>query len=137
MRYFLLFFLSLLSFNAFAETYTGEIVLAPGTFYDDKPATIKHEGDISYTVKLYVDDFVGNEAIFAHTEVENNSKETGIYVFYAAFLDSNGDLVAACRHRTTLRPGQHTQLGGMYAEVSPDEWKRVSVYKLKVTKLEQ
>ena len=123
------------SFLSFAETYSGSISLEKGSFFDDKPYTIKHGSEVDCTVKFFAGEFVGDEAIYAFTKVKNTTELKLKYAFHVAFFDASENLVATARHTTTLKPGEDTQLGGMYSEIQPEEWKNVTTYKYTITKL--
>ncbi|RLU01786.1 hypothetical protein [Ketobacter sp.] len=135
MRTLLLFSLLLLSFEVFSKTYEGKIELQEGKSYDNSLPVIVEEGEVAYSIRFYVDDFAGHEAIYAYTRVKNIAGYEQKYAFHASFYDAKGDLIAVCRHTTNLKPGVETQLGGMYSEVAPSEWKKVASFKVKVTKL--
>ena len=125
----------LLSFDVLSNTYEGKIELLEGKSYDRSAPVIVEEGKVAYSIRFYVDDFAGHNAIYAYTKVKNNSAADQKYAFHASFYDSKGDLIAVCRHTVNLKQGVETQLGGMYSEVAPLEWKKVASYKVKVTKL--
>ncbi len=110
--------------------------MAESNFFEDADPHIEHDGEIAYSVRFFVSDFVDSKAIFAYTEVSNDSDVELNYVFYAAFFGSDGKLVATSKHRTTLQPGVETQLGGMYSEIIEDGWKDVTSYKYTVLKLD-
>lgn len=135
MRYLTIGLLLTCCIGVSAETFNGPVSLATGNAHDDKEPVIEFAGDISFSVKLYVGDFAGDDAIFAYTRVRNASDTERRYAFYAAFLDADGNLIAASRHTTTLKPGVDTQLGGLYSEVSAGQWKSVASYKFTVTEL--
>ncbi|MCU7928466.1 MAG: hypothetical protein KZQ97_18780 [Candidatus Thiodiazotropha sp. (ex Dulcina madagascariensis)] len=135
MRYLILLIALFSNGLSFAETYTGNITLEKGDFFDKKPFTINHSSEVICSVKFFAGEFVGNEAIFAYTKVKNPTDSKLKYAFHVAFFDASENLIAVARHTTTLKPGVDTQLGGMYSEVKPEEWKNVTSYKFTVTKL--
>ncbi len=121
--------------SAAADTYQGALTLAEGSFFEDVDPDIVYAGEISYSVRFFVNEFVDSEAIYAYTQVTNNSDTELKYTFYAAFLDADENLVATSRHTTSLKPGVETQLGGMYSEIPDDEWRVVVSFKFTVWKL--
>ena len=118
-----------------SDIFGGPIALEPGSFHDDQPPQIDHSGDIAYTVKIFVDDFAGTEAIYAYTQVRNTTDTARKLAFHVAYFDADGQLVATARHVTTLKPGAETQLGGLYSEVAAGQWQSVASYQYVVTGL--
>ena len=135
MRYVVLLIGVFFSVLSSAETYDGTIILEEGSFFDDKPFTIQYSGEVECTVKFFAGEFVGDEAIYAFTKVNNTTDKKLKYAFHVAFFDDSENLVAVARHTTTLSPGEDTQLGGMYSEIQPGEWRNVTRYKYTITKL--
>ena len=135
MRLITFLWLLLISTSLWAETYSGAIKLERGAFFEERKPEIEYAGDIEYTVTFFVDEFIDSEAIYAYTRVKNPTTEMLKVVFYAAFLDADGNLVATSSHSTKLTPGVETQLGGLYSEVADGEWEKVTSYKYTVTRL--
>ncbi|MEE2732125.1 MAG: hypothetical protein VYA55_15010 [Pseudomonadota bacterium] len=71
MRIVLFCSLLLLSFEVFSKTYDGKIELQEGKSYDNSPPVIVEEGEVAYSIRFYVDDFAGHEAIYAYTRVKS------------------------------------------------------------------
>ena len=136
MKLIVIIFLSLFSGLCFSQTFNGSIKLDKGSFFDSNEPTITYENnDISFSVKFYVDTFIEDTAIYAYTKVKNLSGKDSKYAFYVAFFDTDENLVATSRHTTKLKPGEDTQLGGLYSEIAGDDWKKVTSYKYTVVKL--
>ena len=57
----------LLSFDVLSNTYEGKIELLEGKSYDRSAPVIVEEGEVAYSIRFYVDDFAGHNAIYAYT----------------------------------------------------------------------
>jgi len=117
-------------------TYEDSITLMHEGMYDDEnPFHITSVGEIDYNIRFYVGAFGKHDAIFAHTKVNNASEEELTYGFNAAFFDLSNSLIAVFRQVITLKAREKTQLGGLYSEINPDEWEKITSYKFTVRKL--